>query len=176
MRKALVFLPLLLLPVSAWAQQPIPKVEVFGGYSNLTANLNGSSFNLNGFDVSVAENMNKWFGGALDVSSHYGTEAGFNINTQSFAYGPVFSYRKNPKIVPFGHALFGAVRGGPEYLNISKPEFRFGMYAGGGLDVKVANHLALRLIQADYLLTRFSGARQDNIRVSAGIVLLLGKK
>jgi hypothetical protein len=176
MRKALVFLPLLLLPVSAWAQQAIPKVEVFGGYSNLTANLTGSNFNLNGFDVSVAENLNKWFGGALEFSSHYGTEAGFKTNTQSLAYGPVFSYRKNPKVVPFCHALLGAVRGGPEYLGISKPEFRFGMSAGGGLDVKVANHVALRLIQADYLLTRFSGARQDNLRVSAGIVLLLGKK
>lgn len=176
MRKALVFLPLLLLPVSAWGQQAMPQVEIFGGYSNLTANLTGSSFNLNGFDVSVAENMNKWFGGALEVSSHFGTEAGFKSDTQSYAYGPVFSYRKNPKVVPFCHALLGAERGGPEYLDISKPEYRFGMYAGGGLDVKVAKHVALRLFQADYLLTRFSGARQDNLRVSAGIVLLLGKK
>ena len=175
MRKFLVLLPLLVLPVSALAQQE-PKVEVFGGYSNLTANLNASSFNMNGVNFSVAENLNSWFGGALDFSSHFGTENGLRINTLSMTYGPVFSYRKNKHIVPFGHGLLGAVRGGPDYLNISKPEIRFGVYVGGGVDVKVTPHIALRLIQADYLMTRFSSVRQDNIRLSAGIVLLLGKK
>jgi opacity protein-like surface antigen len=176
MRKLLVLLPLLVLPMTAWGADPVPKVELFGGYSNLTANLNASNFNLNGADFSVTENMNSWFGGTLDISTHFGTENGFKTNTQSATYGPVFSYRKNPRIVPFGHALLGAVRGGPEYLNISKPENRFGVYLGGGLDVRVTRNIALRLIQADYLMTRFSSARQDNMRLSAGIVLLLGKK
>lgn len=175
MRKLLILLPLLILPVSALAQQT-PKVEVFGGYSNLTANLNRSSFNMNGVDFSVTENLNSWFGGALDFSSHFGTENGLKTNTQSASYGPVFSYRKNKHIVPFAHGLAGAVRGGPQYLNISKSETRFGVYVGGGVDVKVSPHVALRLFQADYLLTRFSSARQDNIRLSAGIVLLLGNK
>jgi hypothetical protein len=175
MRKFLVLLPLLILPVSALAQET-PQVEVFGGYSNLNANMNASSVNLNGVNFSVAENLNSWFGGALDISSHFGTENGFRTNTQSLTYGPVFSYRKNKTIVPFGHAMLGAVRGGPEYLGISKPEERFGVYTGGGLDVKVTPHVALRVIQADYLMTRFSNARQDNIRLSAGIILLFGHK
>ncbi len=175
MRKFLVLLPLLVLPVSALAQET-PQVEVFGGYSNLNANMNASSVNLNGVNFSVAENLNSWFGGALDISSHFGTENGFRTNTQSLTYGPVFSYRKNKTIVPFGHAMLGAVRGGPEYLGISKPEERFGVYTGGGLDVKVTPHVALRVIQADYLMTRFSNARQDNIRLSAGIILLFGHK
>jgi hypothetical protein len=67
------------------------------------------------------------------------------------------------------------VRGGPDYLSIFKPETRFDLYAGGGADVKVSPRVALRLLQADYLMTRFSRARQDNIRLSAGIILLLGK-
>ena len=45
MRKFLVLLPLLVLPVSALAQET-PQVEVFGGYSNLNANMNASSVNL----------------------------------------------------------------------------------------------------------------------------------
>ena len=175
MRKFLVLLPLLILPVSALAQET-PQVEVFGGYSNLNANMNASSVNLNGVNFSVAENLNSWFGGALDISSHFGTENGFRTNTQSLTYGPVFSYRKNKTIVPFGHAMLGAVRGGPEYLGISKPEERFGVYTGGGLDVKVTPHVALRVIQADYLMTRFSNTRQDNMRLSAGIVLFVGNK
>jgi opacity protein-like surface antigen len=175
MRRFLLLLPLLWLSTSAVAQET-PKVEVFGGYSNLSANVNASSFNLNGFDTSVAENVNSWFGGALDFSAHFGTENGFSVNTESLSYGPVFSYRKNHRVTPFGHILLGAVRGGPEFLNISKAETRFGMYAGGGLDVKITPLVALRLIQADYLLTAFSNTTQDNFRLSAGIVLRFGKK
>lgn len=175
MRKFLVAVVFLVMPLSALAQQT-PVVEVFGGYSNLSANVNASSINMNGVDFSATENLNSWFGGTMDFSGHFGTERGYRVNTDSLTYGPVFSYRKVKRIVPFGHSLLGAVRGGPEYLGISKPEFRFGVYVGGGLDIQLRPNLALRLIQADYLLTRFSQTRQDNMRLSAGIVLLLGKK
>jgi hypothetical protein len=175
MRKFLVLLPLLVFPVSALAQQT-PKVEVFGGYSNLAANFNASSFDMNGVNLSAQENLNSWFGGVLDFSTHFGTENGFKTNTQSVTYGPVFSYRKNKSIVPFGHAMLGAERGGSNYLNISQPETRFAAYAGGGLDVNVRPNIALRLIQVDYLMTKFSNSRQDNMRLSAGVVFYLGKK
>ncbi len=177
MRKFLVLLPLLVLPVSALAQQTqTPSIEVFGGYSNLTANFSATNFILNGYNVSAQENRNSWFGGALDFSEHFGTDNGFKVNTESISYGPVFSYRKSRVITPFAHGLLGAVRGGPEYLNISKSEIRFGAYVGGGLDVNVGHGLALRLIQADYMYTHFSDFRQNNLRLSAGLVLLLGKK
>jgi len=45
---------------------------------------------------------------------------------------------------------------------------------GGGADLKVSRRVSLRLIQADYLMSRFSSARQDSIRLSAGIVLRFG--
>ena len=175
MRKLLVLLPLLIFPVSAWAQQT-PKVEVFGGYSNLEANFSGSQFNMSGFNIAATQNMNSWFGGTLDFSGHFGTENGVKTNTESLGYGPVFSYRKAKTVIPFGHAMIGVTRGGPEYLNISQAEFRFDALVGGGIDVKIASNLALRVVQADYLMTRFSGARQDNLRLSAGIVLLFGRK
>ena len=166
---------LLLLPLPALAQGT-PKVEVFGGYSHLVGDVNDTSFNLNGVDFSVTENVNRWFGGTLDFSSHFGTEAGFKVNSETITYGPVFSYRKNPSVVPFAHALLGAVRGGDEYLSISQPEYRFGVLAGGGVDLKVSKRISVRLIQADYLLTRFSSSRQDNLRLSAGLVFRFGRK
>ena len=174
MRKCLVLLPLLLLSASAFAQQT-PQVEVFGGYSNLWANINNSSFDMNGATGSVTENLNSWFGGTLDFSTHWGTENGFKTDMQTLTYGPVFSYRKSKNVVPFGHVLLGAVRGGPEYLDISKSEVRFGAYVGGGLDLKVTPRIALRVIQADYLMNRFSAGTQDNLRLSAGVVFYLGK-
>ena len=175
MRKLLVLLPLLILPVSALAQN-VPKYEVFGGYSNMVANFNNTNFDLNGVNGSWQENLNSWFGGVLDISGHFGTENGFKVNTESAMYGPVFSYRKSKTLVPFAHGMLGAVRGSPEYLGISKSEERFGVYLGGGLDIRVTEGVSLRVIQADYLLTRFSKASQDNLRLSAGFVLCFGRK
>ncbi|HUI44200.1 MAG TPA: outer membrane beta-barrel protein [Terriglobia bacterium] len=166
---------LMLLPLPALAQQT-PRVEVFGGYSHLVGNFSNSDFNLNGADFSVTENLNKWLGGTLDFSSHFGTVGGFKVNSETIMYGPLFAYRKNPSVVPFGHVLLGAVRGGPEYLGISDSEYRFGVLAGGGVDLKMGKRVSLRIIQADYLMTRFSSSRQDNIRLSAGIVLRFGQK
>ena len=175
MRKFLILLPLLVLPVSALAQQT-PRVEVFGGYSNFASNINVTSIDLNGVNFSAQENLNSWFGGVLDFSTHFGKENGLKTNTQLVSYGPVFSYRKVKNFVPFAHAMVGAERGGTNYLNISKPEERLAVLAGAGLDVKVIPRLALRLIQADYVMSQFSNTRQDNIRVSAGVVFLLGIK
>jgi hypothetical protein len=179
MRKALIFLALLIPPVSALAQQT-PKVELFGGYSNLTPNIDvnnfSNNFNLSGFNVSLTENLNSWFGGVLDLSTHFGTEAAFKTNMQSVMYGPVFAYRKHPRIVPFVHGMAGVVRGGPGYLGISKAEPEFGMIGGGGVDLMISSRVSLRLVQADYLMTRFSSTHQDNIRLSAGIVFRFGKR
>lgn len=175
MRKFLILLPFLALPVSALAQQT-PLVEVFGGYSNLAANLNATSLNLNGVSFSAQENLNSWFGGVLDFSTYFGKENGLKTNAQTLSYGPVFSYRKNKTIVPFAHAMVGVERAGTNYLNVSQPEERLAVLAGGGLDANVTPRLALRLIQADYLMTQFSNSRQDNIRLSAGVVFYLGKK
>jgi Outer membrane protein beta-barrel domain len=176
MRKLLLTLPLLVLPISAFAQST-PTFEIFAGYSNLYANFNNNgNFDLNGVEGSVQENLNSWFGGVLDVSTHFGTEAGLKTNTQTITYGPVFSYRKHNGVVPFGRVMIGVERGGSNYLNISQPVTRLAVTGGVGLDLQVTPRVALRLIQADYLMTRFSYTRQDNLRLSGGFVFFLGKK
>ena len=54
----------------------------------------------------------------------------------------------------------------------------FAIALGGGLDAKVSPHIAIRVAQVDYLLTKFQDDqdnRQNNVRVSAGIVFRWGK-
>ena len=43
--------------------------------------------------------------------------------------------------------------------------------AGGGLEIGLNSRFAARAAQADYLMTRFAGYRQNNIRFSAGLVV-----
>ena len=49
------------------------------------------------------------------------------------------------------------------------------MAFGGGLDVKVLNHMWIRLIQADYIRQNFSDGAMNSPRISAGIVFRFGK-
>jgi hypothetical protein len=46
----------------------------------------------------------------------------------------------------------------------------FAMALGGGLDLRAGKRIAVRLIQVDYTPTFFGSGRQDNFRISAGIV------
>jgi hypothetical protein len=51
------------------------------------------------------------------------------------------------------------------------------MVLGGGLDVNVSRHIAIRAAQADWLYTQFPNGvdnRQNNLRITAGIVFRFG--
>jgi hypothetical protein len=48
----------------------------------------------------------------------------------------------------------------------------FAMFVGGGLDIGLRKGIGLRLVQADWLFTKFGDRTQDRQgRVSAGIVI-----
>ena len=58
----------------------------------------------------------------------------------------------------------------------------FAMLLGGGLDIKVGKHVALRPIGADYYLTRLhrfvtgNDTNKDHFRYSAGVNFLFGAR
>jgi hypothetical protein len=49
------------------------------------------------------------------------------------------------------------------------------MTFGGGADVRLTPRLSFRAIQAEYLYTHFSGAKQNNLRIQSGLVYHFGK-
>ncbi len=153
----------LLLSVPAMAQET-PKAEVFLGGSYIRSD--GANFR--GWNASVAGNLNDWFGIVGDFSGHYFPPGDVHIYTYTF--GPQLSYRKNTKLVPFAHALFGGARAGGGGFGING----FAMNLGGGMDWVVHQNLGIRLIQADALITRFSGNTSTDARLSFGVVFRLG--
>jgi len=170
MQKAGFLFALVLCFSVAAAAQDTPKVELFTGYSHLFADLNTTSYNLNGVNVSAAENVNSWFGGVLDFSSSFGSNAGLNINAQTLTYGPRISYRKSRFITPSVHATFGAIRGSRGFDGISQSNWRLTMGLGGEIDLRINDRAAFRLIQVDYIPTHFLDLHQDNVRASVGLV------
>lgn len=162
--------------------QNTPKVELMGGYNYLRSDLGGANLSLNGWQASVTENLNSWFGGTAEFSGFYANitpplgPPDINVNAHSFLFGPQFSHRKNPNFTPFIHVLLGGFRGSQGYLDISQPKTDFAAEFGGGIDIKIHKNIAIRVIQADYVATPFLDQRQDNVRLSAGIVLRFGEK
>ena len=71
-----------------------------------------------------------------------------------------------------GHAWLQLIIG--SWLFVSP--WVLGFAAGGGLDVKWTDRISVRLVQADYLGTRYGDATQNNFRLSAGIVFHFGRK
>jgi hypothetical protein len=175
MKRVTWFLPVvLLLCVTAQAQE-VPQVEIAGGYSFLDANVNGTSFHLNGGGGSATENVNSWFGGRFEFNAFAGTAFGTNVTAQTFTYGPVFSYRRYERFTPFAHVQLGAMHAGVGYLGISAGATKFAMSSGGGADIKINPRAAIR-VQADYLMSRFLNLRQDNLQFSTGLVIRFGRK
>jgi hypothetical protein len=179
---------MLLIPLAAMAQDEYPRAEVFGGYSYFRANPDGMG--LNGWDGSVTGNITKWFGVEGDVSGHYGSPKVFgfdvpfvDVSSYTFMAGPKLTYRSD-KVAPFAHFLIGGAQARTKVLGISVSDSALAAAIGGGIDINLNKSIAIRAIQADYVMTRFhpgpelafSGfdQRQNNFRISAGIVIKLG--
>jgi hypothetical protein len=181
MRKFLWLIPLVLfLSVPATAQNPAPSMtpqfEVFGGYSYALADFSNDSVHLNGWNFSLTENVNDWVGGTADFSGHYAQPSNTNVNAHMFLFGPTFALRRSESFTPFSHVLLGGIHASKDYIGVSEPVTRFAAAFGGGVDLKIHDKVAIRVFQADYFLTPFFGLRQDNLRVSAGIVFLFGNE
>jgi hypothetical protein len=159
MRKhLLIVIALLAWVASSVAQEnsrELKRVEVFTGYQfvHVYPAENGS-----GWNFSLTGNLTRSFGFTGDFSGAY--EHGSQLYT--YMAGPTFSARTK-HVTPFVHALFGG--GHADGANA------FAMALGGGVDVNAGQHLALRLIQADWMSFRRGGESiNSNVRASMGLV------
>lgn len=161
-------------PKPAKAKQS--KTDIFVGYSYLrfdsaTLDLPHQS-NLNGWAATGTLYLYKpWLGAFADFSGNYGKSFGLAFNAYNFLAGPELAYRRRGQTL-FARGLLGVARN-----NISgSTDTGFEYGGGGGLDINLRPHLAVRAFQADYLKARTFGVYQANIRVSTGLVWRWGGK
>ncbi|HTR47134.1 MAG TPA: hypothetical protein VMM16_07120 [Verrucomicrobiae bacterium] len=151
---------LFLAAFSTQAQGLGDKLELFGGYSYMHFD-NSPSFSTNGWELSGQYKFSDWLGGVADFDGHYGSGA----SVHTFLFGPQVSWPA--RVSPFAHFLIGGAHFGAGPFSDSS----FSMALGGGIDTEVVPHVYWRVIQGDYLQTNFFGTRQDNARLSTGIVV-----
>lgn len=174
-------LALLAIPSRTQAQ-----VSIFGGYSYLRASvpvgsagagpaiISQSADLASGWEAAAQVKVLPMLGGVADFSGNQGTLDGAAVHVQTYLFGPQLSLPGRFSL--FIHALFGvaheqqdAFAGAAPYS--LGPDTSFATALGGGIDVKAAPFVALRLIQIDYLRTKWHGITQNQPRISAGIVL-----
>src|ERR1700731_1421621 len=157
--------------LAAAQDQPAPKWELYGGYSlfhpgaDVHGQLPGALLPLSsrleanprGAGASLTYDFNRWFGLTLDTSIHWGSgEAGLakRIDDAAFSnlsFGPKVTFR-HEHISPFLEVLVGDHRLMPDaFHDVDK----LGLMLGGGLDINLSRHVALRLIRADYVVSNY---------------------
>ena len=167
----------------AKAQDATPRFEAYAGYdymrdnatNDITHDPPSQSVNGNGGSGQLEFNVTRLLGVVGDLGGYAVARSGFATTHQiSYLFGPRVNFRRG-RVTPFAQVLLGAMWASDAIVLGSKTAFA--MTAGGGIDVTVSRHFAVRPVQAEYFLTKFpDGAdnRQNNFRYSAGLVFRFG--
>ncbi len=167
-----------LLSMAASAQsKDSPYVEFFNGFSYAV----GGNGDAPGWMTSVAINRSHYHGFFGEFSRHYRAarinlpndeienHRGFNI----LLLGVQVYIKKQSPVSPFLRLTIGgwtentpAMKDGKSFFNYS-PELTLG--AGGGVDVKVSDRLAFRVIQLDHI--NAGQDRPKRVRLSSGLIV-----
>lgn len=167
------------------AQSETPLLDLYGGYDYVRFNVNArvpgfpasSSYNGNGGGGQLEYNVDRWLGVVGDVSGYGVPTIGATAVGMSYMFGPRINLRER-RVTPFAQTLFGGLLA-TNGIGIGGTQNHFAMTAGGGLDVNVSRHVAVRPVQAEYFMTRYPDGldnRQNNFRYSAGVILHVGNR
>ena len=207
---ALLSLPMLSFAQQE-TSQVATRGTVFGGYSLLhssndlgSTSIGSSNFNLGGslggWEAQGTYNFTRHFGVTADFSgnskqlagfSALGFSAGTRQHMYDMLFGPTVTGYFGKSSV-FGHALFGVALSSlnagvtaPIVGGFSVPldsSNAFAMAFGGGLDIGISRHFAIRAAQVDYIRTNFNtldsltgltsgtSTSQNNFRYSGGVI------
>jgi outer membrane immunogenic protein len=186
--RSMLVLTLLMVATAlpAKAQEEVAKLEEYGGYSyirfNVSQKVNGvtshDSYNASGGGGQLEYNPKPWLGIVGDLSGYVVTQGSPVAGTFSYLFGPRVNFRHHGKVTPYAQTLFGGIAATSDILS-SGPANHFAMTVGGGVDYSVSKVVAIRLVQAEYYMTKFPDGlnnRQDNFRFATGLVFRLGRK
>ncbi|HLA96590.1 MAG TPA: outer membrane beta-barrel protein [Pyrinomonadaceae bacterium] len=164
--------------------------------SNSFGNFIRSRESYHGANVSAVYNISRYFGIKADFSAAYnkrdfrltvppgGTLAFDTKNSLYNALGgiQVKDNSAGKRFKPFAYALIGAGHGRTRVKNVVCPtgvscagivsgsETGLAGAFGGGLDIKLTDHVDFRVVQVDYNPIKFNGGVQQNVRIGIGFV------
>jgi len=136
---------------------------------------------MNGGGISGSWNFRGPWSAVVDISSEFAGSAslvGDSLTFTSFLAGARYRipqpwFEGNHKPQPFAQILLGVAHAGGGVAGVADGSCEFATRMGGGIDVPLSSHFAVRVIQLDYYLTTLANStndHQNNLLVGAGIV------
>jgi peptidoglycan-associated lipoprotein len=177
----------LALPATLCAQQSRPELDVAVTYNPQWSNLTtGANFWTQGGGAELSAMGNHGWGLAANVTGTHATHispSGVNLTLVTATFGPRFTLwlphhaHSQQRIHLFGEVLVGEAHGMdsvfPSEQGAHANASSLALQMGGGADLTVAHHLAIRLVQASWLRTQLPNATtnvQNNLLFGTGIV------
>jgi hypothetical protein len=153
-------------------------------YSNLVSD---PTFWHQGGSIELSTQTYRGFGAAANIAgTQIGNAAnsgvGLSMVTATFGprytwYRPIGSARKK-SVAIFGQGLIGEAHGFNSYFPTAAGSLTdynsFALQVGGGVDIGLSRHFAVRAVQADWIRTQFPNSTtniQNTLRIGAGVVL-----
>jgi peptidoglycan-associated lipoprotein len=171
------------IKAGAQIQREAVPLEFSVGYNAVRANAppgGCSCFYLQGARAEVDLPLHGWLGAVAEVGGAHANNinsSGDGVGLITYLFGPRVTYRPGHRLSGFGQVLFGGAHGlngyFPTTTTSASAANSFAFSSGGGLDLSLSRHVAVRVLQADYLYTQLpnaAGNRQNNLRIGAGIV------
>jgi opacity protein-like surface antigen len=168
-------------------------LNLYGWEGTLIENVNhwlGGEIDAGGFYGSPGASFLYPASELVSPSPNFGKVVPIVTRNQTVLFGPRFSLRTQGRLVFFAHLPVGVAHVNTSLSESAIVASDFGnlpvgslkastglaISPGVGIDVRMNARLMIRPIQLDYLMTHVFGARQDNVRVSAGLNFTFGEK
>jgi opacity protein-like surface antigen len=170
--------------VSLEAQTQVPSrldlaVTYISGNS-LKANSN-ENFWMQGGSIQIGANAWRGWGIAADITgSHSGSigASGIPISLVTATFGPRYRWHAGRRFSLYGQGLIGEANGFgsifPTPAGSQSGANSFALQTGGGVDYRLSDRFAIRVLDAAWLRTQLPNATdnvQNNLRLGAGIVI-----
>jgi outer membrane immunogenic protein len=138
-------------------------------------------FGLNGGGLSGSWNFHGPWSAVVDISAETKSAAppvSNSLTLVSYLAGARYKIPQpwlegSHKPQPFAQIILGAAHAGGGEAGVADGSYRFATRIGGGIDVPLNSHFAVRVVQIDYYFTTFANAtndHQNNFLIGAGIV------
>jgi hypothetical protein len=166
------------------AQAPIPgRLDLsvtYIGERSLTANTS-ENFWMQGGSIELGANVWRGWGIAADVTGvHAGSigTSGVPLSLVKTTFGPRYRWHADRRLSLYGQGLIGEANGFrsifPTTAGLQTSANGFAAQVGGGIDYRLANRFALRVLDAAWSRTQLPNSTdnvQNNLRLGAGVVL-----
>jgi outer membrane protein OmpA-like peptidoglycan-associated protein/opacity protein-like surface antigen len=164
----------------------VPKGDLSIGYNFIRSNAPPGGcqcFDTGGGYASGSLYFKRWLSVEGEVTGQHQDNIGNlgqNLTLLTFVGGPKIQYPGH-RLVPFGEVLVGGAHGSDSYFptgnTFTTSATSVAVSAGGGLQINLTGHIALRAFDVQYLYTHFPNGTDDSqhhLDASAGIVFKFG--